>query len=132
MLLMLFVLPFQLVWGAAAPYCAHEASVSVNPHFGHHEHQHGADAPGDHDRDHDGDADRDADPDGGRGDSAGKSPGVSDLDCGLCHGACSGLPAAGNKLAATGAAAPPLTRPQAGLPTAPHRPPERPQWLRLA
>jgi hypothetical protein len=39
---LLFVVPFQLVWGAAAPYCAHEASVSAKKHFGHHEHKHQA------------------------------------------------------------------------------------------
>jgi hypothetical protein len=39
---LLFVVPFQMVWGAAAPYCAHEASVSAKKHFGHHEHKHQA------------------------------------------------------------------------------------------
>ena len=38
----LFVVPFQLVWGSAAPYCAHEASNSVKKHFGHHDHKHQA------------------------------------------------------------------------------------------
>jgi len=41
-LLLLFVLPFQMVWGAAAPYCAHETQPSASKHFGHHEHQHQA------------------------------------------------------------------------------------------
>jgi hypothetical protein len=40
---LLFVVPFQLVWGAAAPYCAHETGVSTKKHFGHHEHKHQAD-----------------------------------------------------------------------------------------
>jgi hypothetical protein len=40
--LLLLVVPFQLVWGAAAPYCAHEASTSAKKHFGHHEHKHQA------------------------------------------------------------------------------------------
>ena len=39
---LLFVVPFQLVWGAAAPYCAHETGVSTKKHFGHHEHKHQA------------------------------------------------------------------------------------------
>ena len=39
---LLFVLPFQLVWGSAAPYCAHEVSTSAKKHFGHHEHKHQA------------------------------------------------------------------------------------------
>jgi hypothetical protein len=41
---LLFVVPFQLVWGAAAPYCAHEATTETTAragkHFGHHEHKH--------------------------------------------------------------------------------------------
>ena len=38
---MLFlVLPFQFVWAAAAPYCAHETQPEAAKHFGHHEHQH--------------------------------------------------------------------------------------------
>lgn len=38
---LLFVV-FQLVWGSAAPYCAHEASASAKKHVGHHEHKHQA------------------------------------------------------------------------------------------
>lgn len=37
---MLLVLPFQLVWAAAAPVCAHETEITAKKHFGHHEHQH--------------------------------------------------------------------------------------------
>ena len=37
---MLLVVPFQLVWASAAPYCAHESGVSVDKHFGHHQHTH--------------------------------------------------------------------------------------------
>lgn len=40
---LLLVVPFQLVWGSAAPYCAHEASTPGKKHFGHHEHKHQAD-----------------------------------------------------------------------------------------
>jgi hypothetical protein len=36
---MLSLLPFQLVWGAAASYCQHEQGVGVG-HFGHHVHKH--------------------------------------------------------------------------------------------
>jgi hypothetical protein len=40
---LLIVMPFQMVWGAAATYCAHEKQAAVM-HFGHHEHKHhGAD-----------------------------------------------------------------------------------------
>lgn len=41
---LLLVLPFQMVWGMAAPYCAHEATTEAgaqgSKHFGHHEHEH--------------------------------------------------------------------------------------------
>jgi hypothetical protein len=37
---LLLVVPIQLVWGAAAPYCAHEAKAGSTNHFGHHEHRH--------------------------------------------------------------------------------------------
>ena len=40
--LLLFVLPFQMVWASAAPYCAHETNASASKHFGHHEHRHQA------------------------------------------------------------------------------------------
>lgn len=36
---LLFVLPLQTVWGAAARYCAHETNSSA-AHFGHHVHEH--------------------------------------------------------------------------------------------
>lgn len=39
---LLAVLPFQLVWGSAAPFCAHESSAAAKKHFGHHEHKHRA------------------------------------------------------------------------------------------
>lgn len=42
--LLLLVLPFQMVWASAAPYCAHEVDISANKHFGHHEHKHAAGA----------------------------------------------------------------------------------------
>lgn len=47
-ILMLSLLPFQLVWGAAASYCQHEQGAGVG-HFGHHAHKHqgnGLKAPG--------------------------------------------------------------------------------------
>ncbi|MBA4178702.1 MAG: cobalt-zinc-cadmium resistance protein [Leptothrix sp. (in: Bacteria)] len=39
---LLLVVPFQLTWGSAAPYCAHETGVPAKKHFGHHEHKHQA------------------------------------------------------------------------------------------
>jgi hypothetical protein len=69
---LLFVVPFQLVWGAAAPYCAHESSASAKKHFGHHEHKHqsgsqttpAADGPND-------------------------GTGINHVDCESCHLGCS-------------------------------------------
>ncbi|MCD6672684.1 MAG: hypothetical protein LT106_07500 [Burkholderiaceae bacterium] len=40
--MLLLVLPFQMIWAAAAPYCAHETNTSASKHFGHHEHRHQA------------------------------------------------------------------------------------------
>lgn len=37
---LLLMLPFQMVWGSAAPYCGHESSALAKKHFGHHEHKH--------------------------------------------------------------------------------------------
>lgn len=37
--LLLVMVPFQFAWGAAAVYCQHEQSATVQ-HFGHHVHQH--------------------------------------------------------------------------------------------
>jgi hypothetical protein len=42
LVLLLLMLPFQLAWAAAAPYCAHETQSVVAKHFGHHEHRHQA------------------------------------------------------------------------------------------
>jgi hypothetical protein len=70
--LLLMVVPFQWVWGAAASYCAHEASQATKKHFGHHEHQHeaGDEAPAL-------DADDPADPSG-----------THHADCESCHLGC--------------------------------------------
>lgn len=37
-LLLLFLLPFQSLWAAAASYCQHENDTTTQ-HFGHHEHE---------------------------------------------------------------------------------------------
>lgn len=41
-IVLLVLLPIQLVWAAAAPYCAHEPTTAASKHFGHHEHKHQA------------------------------------------------------------------------------------------
>lgn len=75
--LLLVVLPFQLVWGAAAPYCTHEASIDASAqagrHFGHHEHRHQS-----------GDEITPAWDEG--------SAGAYHADCGSCHLGCSAAP----------------------------------------
>ena len=38
-IVLLFWLPFQFAWGAAASYCQHEQGSGVS-HFGHHSHTH--------------------------------------------------------------------------------------------
>ncbi|MFZ6644852.1 hypothetical protein ACO0LO_04005 [Undibacterium sp. TJN25] len=43
MLMLAFTL--QISWGVASAYCMHETGKAVQ-HFGHHPHQHAADAPG--------------------------------------------------------------------------------------
>jgi len=68
--LLLLVLPFQMVWASAAPYCAHETN-SAAKHFGHHEHRHqagGEVTPA---------------PDGN-----GSGSGLYHADCGTCHLGC--------------------------------------------
>ncbi|MBW7923995.1 MAG: hypothetical protein H3C59_04525 [Burkholderiaceae bacterium] len=69
--LLLLVLPFQMVWASAAPYCAHETSTSASKHFGHHEHRHYA---------------------GGEvtpsSDNDGNGSGTYHADCGTCHLGC--------------------------------------------
>jgi hypothetical protein len=65
-LLLLFVLPAQFSWAAAAAYCQHEPATAAVSHIGHHSHVHKA----------------------GKTDKTEKS-GVAKLaadnDCGYCH-----------------------------------------------
>ncbi len=69
MILLLFAMPFQLSWAAAAGYCQHESNAGAS-HFGHHEHHHVAvaSAPA---------QDTDA--------PAESLPGSPDNDCLACH-----------------------------------------------
>ena len=41
--LLLVLLPFQFSWAAVGGYCQHETGAAAK-HFGHHNHQHQADA----------------------------------------------------------------------------------------
>lgn len=71
-LVLLFVLPIQFAWSAAAAYCQHEQSPATT-HIGHHTHVHKAEkASSDASDQHDGKAAK-----------SGKL--VGDNDCGYCH-----------------------------------------------
>lgn len=71
--ILLALLPFQFVWGAAAEYCQHEGGDQVS-HFGHHVHKHhgqtGSDSSGH-----------------STADSKSK-PAADDADCISCHLSC--------------------------------------------
>lgn len=70
---LLLLLPLQAVWAAVEPYCLHESAQGQSHHFGHHEHEHHADAD-------------DAHPDGGAKDT-GEASAMLDHD----HHCCSGV-----------------------------------------
>ncbi len=111
-LLLALLLPLQFAWGAAAAYCQHETGTQAARHFGHHAHEHPADA--------------------GAKKPAGTKLAV-DNDCMACHASGTALagelPACLPALAQTGRlAAPPLD----AHTSAPARAPDRPQWRRLA
>ena len=74
---LLFVLPLQMVWGAAAPYCGHESRAGAAKHFGHHEHDHqGAQSSA-------------------AADDSAQGIGANHVDCDSCHlGASATLPCA--------------------------------------
>jgi hypothetical protein len=117
-IVLLAMLPLQFSWAAVASYCQHETRGAG--HFGHHEHEHHADAG------------PNAEPVADTDTQGDKAPGAMDLDCGHCHGYCSvmltltsGVPGA------LSTAHPSATHDEAGGAHAPTRP-ERPQWLRLA
>lgn len=71
---LLLVVPFQVIWAAAAPYCAHEVTMAskAKKHFGHHEHQHQTHGAGAQSQDDDA-----------------SGPMKAHTDCGTCHLSCS-------------------------------------------
>jgi hypothetical protein len=74
MVFLLLVVPAQLIWAAAAPYCGHETSAAGQRHFGHHEHRHQGDS--------------------GAATEDGAPADLSHTDCAVCHlGASAALPA---------------------------------------
>lgn len=74
LILMLFALPFQYSWAAAAAYCQHETTHAS--HFGHHSHHH-----------HVAQAEKLAE----KSDEKGKLATLDD-DCGYCHLSCQVTP----------------------------------------
>ncbi|MBA4092595.1 MAG: hypothetical protein C0489_00775 [Candidatus Accumulibacter sp.] len=104
--LLLVLLPFQFSWAAVGGYCQHETGAAAK-HFGHHNHQHQADA-GEHET------------------PKGNALGAVDSDCSACHAASvAALPA----LAASSCAIPWFPASPAAPPGAQ---PERPNWIDLA
>ena len=66
--LLFLVVPFQTIWAAAAPYCAHETQPEATKHFGHHEHQHQGGNPSE-----------------SATDTGGDASGAPHADCESCH-----------------------------------------------
>ena len=111
---LLLVVPLQLAWGAVSAYCEHETEATTD-HFGHHVHKHEQESstipiePSDNTK-----------------------TGSFDLDCGVCHAACSvalcggvaDLSFTSSSLALTPAPSFHLTYFSSK--------PERPKWLGLA
>ena len=111
-ILLMLAMPLQSVWAAAASYCTHEAAPTT-AHFGHHAHQHGADA----DKSNSG---------------TNQSPSSLDMDCHTCHSQTNALRQTSN---ATALWTPELQRAPAlrfVLPTPSPQRPERPNWRPLA
>jgi len=80
----LLVLPFQFIWAAAAPYCAHETAAAASKHPGHHQHIHqgGSDVA--------------------KAGDDGAGSGTNHTDCASCHaGAAATLPLPAADLTAT-------------------------------
>lgn len=81
LIVLMFVLPLQWSWAAAASLCGHEAAGPAARHFGHHQHEHHGAAAG-----HDAGKSTKA----AKAEGADKKSGLGSLradpDCGVCHG----------------------------------------------
>lgn len=109
---LLVFLPLQLSWAAMGVYCQHETGAAAQ-HFGHHDHQHNADAS---------QSDQ-ADP---------KTSGGIDNDCGTCHAGCCAAVFGESRISASAYASAVVDDYRHSLNTSPHYPPERPNWTPLA
>lgn len=108
--LLLMFMPLQFIWAAASPYCQHEVSAAVT-HFGHHAHEHHAEAGGE--------------------DLKAQST-TTDMDCHACHGVGTGMALNASSQAIVVSTGRPV--PQV-VPARVHPPlsrPERPNWTVLA
>lgn len=109
-----FLLPLQVAWGAAAAYCEHETTVEATKHFGHHQHEHKADS-------HDAAAKK----------SSAKKIGL-DNDCASCHMSSSAIVADLSGRVAPLSVSDGLAPNKANAhKSALARAPDRPQWARL-
>lgn len=109
---LLFLLPLQFSWAAMGVYCQHETGVAAK-HFGHHDHQHKADA---------GQSDQ-ADP---------KASGGVDSDCSACHAGCCAVILREIRISSPSYTSSVVDDYRHSLNTSPHYPPERPNWAPLA
>ncbi len=105
-------LPLQFSWAAAGVYCQHESGGAAQ-HFGHHDHQHKADAS--------------------HGDKADlKASGGIDNDCGACHAGCTAAILGETLISAPSYASADVDAYRYSQNASPHYQPERPNWARLA
>jgi hypothetical protein len=111
-ILLLVFLPLQLSWAAVGVYCQHETGNAAQ-HFGHHDHQHKADAS--------------------KGDPTDpKASGGIDNDCGACHAGCCAAIFGEIQISAPSYGMAVADDYQHRQNTSPHYQPERPNWTPLA
>lgn len=111
-ILLLLSMPLQLSWAAVSAYCQHETGAAAQ-HFGHHDHEHKADAD--------------------RGDNSDpKAKGGVDADCGLCHAGGSIAIFGLEPLPAVSAASDTDLGHRFRISSPPPSLPERPNWADLA
>lgn len=109
-----FLLPLQLAWGAVATYCEHETTAAGAEHFGHHQHEHKADSHDASTKEH-----------------SAKKVGI-DGDCASCHLTSSAIaPDAAGRLPGLGASVDRTSGVSDAHKSALARAPDRPQWARL-
>lgn len=111
-ILLLAFLPLQFSWAEVGVYCQHETGAAAK-HFGHHDHQHKADAS---------QCDK-ADP---------KASGGIDNDCGACHAGCTAAIFGEIQISSLAYASAVVDGYRHSLNASPHYQLERPNWAPLA